>query len=74
MAGELEYLERELVLRAHFDDRDDDGCVRVSLRFLRGPRHPRAGEMVYLLDGDGHGCAAEVVDVLGWSARVRPTG
>jgi len=69
---ELAYGEREVVLRADFDDRDADGCCLVSLRFLRGPRAPVAGETVYLLDGIGRGCVGEVVQVFGWSARVRP--
>jgi hypothetical protein len=72
VAEELAYQEREVVVRVDFDDLDDDGCVTTSLRFLHGPRRPVAGETVYLLDRMGHGCMAEVVEVLGWSARIRP--
>jgi hypothetical protein len=68
----LPHDEREVVLRADFDDLDADDCCTVSLHFLRGPRHPRAGEWVYLLDGAGRGCVAQVESVTGWMARVRP--
>ena len=68
----LAFAEREIVLRVDFKDLDADGCPSVSLRFLQGPRHPREGETVYLLDGDSHGCLAVVERVTGWSARVRP--
>ena len=68
----LNFEDREVVLRADFDELDDEGCLHVSLRFLRGPRHPRAGEMVYLLGADGRGCPARVTSVNGWVARVEP--
>jgi hypothetical protein len=72
VAEELHYEEHEVVLRVDFRDLDHDGCVTTSLRFLRGPRRPAAGETVYLLDRIGHGCVAKVVEVIGWSARIRP--
>jgi hypothetical protein len=63
---------REFVLRVDFDLVDDDGCVQVSLRWLRGRRPPGPGEIVYLLDGNGRGCTATVESVTGWYAHVRP--
>jgi hypothetical protein len=68
----LDYDRREVVLRVDFDSVEQDGCLPVSMRFLGGPRHPRVGEVVYLMDSAGHGCMGEVVAVTGWSARVRP--
>ena len=68
----LDFAHREVVLRADFDDVDDEGCLWVSLRFLRGPRHPVAGECVYLLGTQGRACMGEVTSVHGWVARVRP--
>ena len=68
----LNFEDREVVVRADFDAVDDDGCLWVSLRFLRGPRHPRAGETVYLLGTEGRACMGEVTAVNGWMARVRP--
>lgn len=65
-------VEREFVLRADFDLLDYDGCTWLSVRFLRGPRPPRAGERVYLLDFDGRGCVGTVERVEGWCACVRP--
>ena len=63
---------REYVLRADFELLDGDGCAWISLRFLRGPRPPEPGDVVYLLDYDGHGCVASVDRVEGWYARVCP--
>ena len=72
-AHELDGFEaREIVLRADFGSLDDERCVWVSMHFLNGPRAPRTGEIVYLLDGRGGGCVGTVVDVRGWSARIRP--
>lgn len=68
----LDFEEREIVLRADFDVVDDEGCLWVSLRFLRGPRHPRLGETVYLLGTQGRACMGEVASLHGWVARVRP--
>ena len=70
----LDFQHREVVLRADFDDLDDEGCIWVSLRFLRGPRHPRAGETVYLLGTRGRACMGEVTSVHGWVARVKLDG
>ena len=67
----LAFEEREIVLRADFADLDGE-CVWVSLRFMRGPRPPTEGELVYLLDRRGRGCLGEVQSVHGWVARVRP--
>ena len=63
---------REFVLRVDFDLLGDDGRLRVSLRWLRGRRPPVPGEIVYLLDGNGHGCVAMVESVSGWYAYVKP--
>jgi hypothetical protein len=69
----LDFGEREIVLRASFDELDDDDCIQTPVRFLMsGPRHPRVGESVYLIDRLGKGCMGEVVEVTGWMARVRP--
>jgi len=68
----LPHDEREIVLRVNFEDRDHDGCVYASLRFLRGPRAPQTGEWVYLLDDRGRGCLGRVESVRGWAARIVP--
>jgi len=68
---DLPYEEREVVLRADFDELDGD-CCWVSMRFMGGPRHPGVGDSVYLLDRRGHGCMADIVQVRGWQARVKP--
>ncbi len=68
----LDFQHREVVLRADFEEVDDEGCLWVSLRFLRGPRHPRVGECVYLLGTRGRACMGEVTSVHGWVARVKP--
>jgi hypothetical protein len=65
-------VEREVVLRADFELLDSDGRTWISLRFVRGPRPPRPGEQVYLLDYQGHGCVGTVERVEGWYACVRP--
>jgi hypothetical protein len=70
----LPHDEREVVLRAGFHECDRDGRMWVSLRFLRGPRHPVEGETVYLLDGEGRGCLGRVVLVRGWAALVELDG
>jgi hypothetical protein len=64
--------EREVVLRADFDDLGPDDCCWVSLHFLRGPARPQRGDWVYLLDCRGGGCVGTVAEVHGWIARVRP--
>jgi hypothetical protein len=70
---ELQFREREIVLRADFGLLDDDQCLDLSVRFIRqGPRAPRAGEWVYLLDDRGCGCLGRVESLGGWIARVRP--
>jgi hypothetical protein len=69
----LDFSEREVVLRADFDELDGESCLQLPLRFLMdGPRHPRVGEWVYLMDDKGSGCLGCVEEVDGWSARVRP--
>jgi hypothetical protein len=65
-------VEREFVLRADFELVDNDGCLWISLRFLRNLRPPRPGELVYLLDYEGHGCVGTVERVEGWYVCVRP--
>jgi hypothetical protein len=39
---------------------------------MDGPRHPRAGEWVYLLDPRGCGCLGHVESIDGWLARIKP--
>jgi hypothetical protein len=65
-------VEREFVLRADFELLDDEGCSWLSRRFLRGPRTPRPGELVYLIDAGGRGCVGTVERVEGWYICVRP--
>jgi hypothetical protein len=65
-------LEREFVLRADFELLDTEGCTWISLRFLRGARAPRPGELVYLLDFQQRGCVGTVERVDGWYVCVRP--
>ena len=70
--GQIDFDEREVVLRVDFSSLDDEDCPWVPMRFLQGPRHPREGEPVYLLDGEGRGCVGEVLQITGWMARVKP--
>ena len=65
-------VRREFVLRADFELLDSDGRAWISQRFVRDPRPPRQGELVYLLDYQGHGCVGTVERVEGWYACVRP--
>jgi kynureninase len=68
----LDFAEREVVLRANLDEADADRCVWASMRFLQhGPRHPRIGESVFLMDNKGGGSLGQVVELNGWLARVR---
>jgi hypothetical protein len=71
-AGPVDFETREFVLRADFDLIDDDRCAWVSLRFMRSPRPPREGELVYLMDGLGRGCVGTVERVESHYACVRP--
>ena len=57
---------------ADFELVDNDGCLWISLRFLRDLRPPRRGEFVYLIDYEGHGCVGTVEGVEGWYVCVRP--
>ena len=69
--GRLDFAEREVVLRANLDEADADRCVWASMRFLvNGPRHPRVGETVFLIDGARGGSMGLVVELNGWMARV----
>jgi kynureninase len=71
----LDFGEREVVLRANLDEVDADRCVWASMRFLvNGPRQPRVGELVFVIDGDRGGSIATVVELNGWMARVRLLG
>jgi hypothetical protein len=68
----LDFAEREVVLRANLDETDAERCVWTSMRFLmNGPRHPRVGESVFLMDNHGGGSMGRVVELNGWLARVR---
>jgi hypothetical protein len=69
---ELNFDQREIVLRANFDEADEQHCVWTSVRFIMsGPRHPRVGEAVFLMDSDGSGRVGWVEELNGWMARVR---
>jgi hypothetical protein len=73
MDRELDFEEREVVLRADLRDRDEDDCIWTAVRFLmRGPRPPREGESVVLVDVQGGTCVGHVTSVTGWEACVRP--
>jgi hypothetical protein len=67
-------LAREVVLRVDFDLLDDSGCSWVSMRFHSGSAAapPRAGDLVYLMDGRGAGCVGRVQRVEGWYVCVQP--
>jgi hypothetical protein len=67
-----DFRTHQAVLRADFDLLDDDGEMSISLRFQEGPGKPDPGEAVYLLDGRGHGCVADVVAAEGPYVRVQP--
>ena len=69
----LDFGHREVVLRADLAHRDPDDCVWTSVRFLmQGPRPPRPGELVMLVDVEDGSCMGRVVSVAGWEACVRP--
>ena len=69
----LDFEDREIVLRADFSQLDDEDCLEVSLRFvMEGPRAPREGEWVYLLDSAGAGCLGQIRSIGGRNARVCP--
>ena len=68
----FDFEEREIVLRADFEELDSDDRLWTSLRFiLNGPRPPREGEWVYLMDHEGRGCLGQVDSIRGWMARVK---
>jgi hypothetical protein len=71
---ELNFNDREVVLRADLKLLDDGGFVWTPVRFLlSGPRAPKPGEQVLLVDTGGAGtCLGSVVSVAGWEACVRP--
>jgi hypothetical protein len=62
----------QVVLRADFDLLDEEGLLRISMRFQKGPGVPEVGDLVYLLDDSGRGCVGTVEDVGGWYVYVRP--
>ncbi len=73
MREEMDFEAREVVLRADLADRDEDDCIWTALRFLmRGPRAPRSGEPVVLVDIGGGSCIGRVTTVTGWEACVSP--
>jgi hypothetical protein len=71
---EFDFTDREIVLRADLSAVDEGGTLTVPLRFLlEGPRAPRRGERVVLVDVSGAGTRlGRVVSVSGWAAEVRP--
>lgn len=67
--------EREIVLRADFREIEERNLLSVPLP-EDGPRPPKRGEFVYLLDGAGNGCVAfcaKVRDGIGRMMLVRET-
>jgi hypothetical protein len=69
----LEFDQREVVLRADLRGPDEQDCIWAPLRFLmRGPRAPRPGERVVLIDRRGGSCLGKVIATSGWEACVRP--
>ena len=74
LGEELNFTDREVVLRADLSALDDLDCVWTPTRFLMsGPRAPMPGERVVLVDINGAGtCLGRVVSVAGWEACVRP--
>jgi hypothetical protein len=67
-----DFRTHQVVLRVDFDLLSDDGLLRASMRFQKGAEPPAAGDAVYLMDGEGHGCVGRVEDVDGWYVHVRP--
>jgi hypothetical protein len=68
----FDFENREVVLRADFDAVEDDNLVKVPVRFEEGgPRPPRGGEWIYLLDGHGGGCVGRCSSVRDGVARIR---
>jgi hypothetical protein len=72
VATVLPFDEREIVLRADFGRIEEGNLLSVPVRFDNGPRPPRRGEFVYLLDGTGTGCVAYVAKVRDGVARTMP--
>ena len=65
--------QREVVLRADLAGADPSQCIWTSLRFLMsGPRSPRPGEIVLLVDVEDGSCLGRVVSVSGWEACIQP--
>ena len=50
--------QREIVLRADFSRVEEGDILSVPIRDGFGPRAPKKGEPVYLLDGNGNGFVA----------------
>jgi hypothetical protein len=70
---QLDFDNREVVLRVDFESLDEDRCVWASIRFLmEGPRAPRKGEWVYLMNRFGEGCLGQIESIKGWTACVKP--
>ena len=71
---ELNFIDREVVLRADLALLDERDCIWTPTRFLlNGPRAPQPGELVLLVDTGGTGtCLGRVISVAGWEACVRP--
>jgi hypothetical protein len=74
LGEELDFSDREVVLRADLETLGEAGLVCTPVRFLlAGPRAPRPGETVLLVDTGGAGtCLGTIVAVAGWEACVRP--
>ena len=71
---DLDFNDREVVLRADLSSVDDVDCVWTPTRFImNGPRAPRPGERVMLVDVNGAGtCLGRVIAQTGWEVCVRP--
>jgi hypothetical protein len=70
---ELDFNDREVVLRADLTTLDDRECIWTPLRFImNGPRAPKPGERVLLVDISGTGtCLGSVISVTGWEACIQ---
>ena len=71
---DLDFNEREVVLRADLSTLDELECIWTPVRFImNGPRTPQPGERVLLVDISHTGiCLGRVISVAGWEACVRP--
>jgi hypothetical protein len=67
-----EVIRGEIVLWVDFNNLEDDDRLPTTLRYATGPRKPRAGDWVRIVDSDGDTCLAQVLRVEGMLVEVRP--